>query len=100
MKKLTLALAATVMMASPVFAGGDAAAGKAKSMMCGACHGAAGISAVPTYPNLAGQKEAYTLKQLQDFKSGKRNDPTMKGMVAALNDADMANLAAYYASLK
>ena len=99
MKKLTLALAATVMMASPVFAG-DAAAGKAKSMMCAACHGVEGISAVPTYPNLAGQKEAYTAKQLTDFKSGKRNDPTMKGMVASLNDADIANLAAYYASLK
>jgi len=99
MKKLTLAVAATVMMASPVFAG-DVAAGKAKSMMCSACHGVAGISAVPTYPNLAGQKEAYTAKQLKDFKSGKRNDPTMKGMVAALNDADIANLAAYYASLK
>jgi len=99
MKKLTLALAATVMMASPVFAG-DVAAGKGKSMMCGACHGAAGISAVPMYPNLAGQKEMYLAKQLKDFKSGKRNDPTMKGMVAALSDADMDNLAAYYASLK
>jgi cytochrome c553 len=99
MKKLTLAVAATVMMASPAFAG-DAAAGKGKSMMCAACHGAAGISAVPMYPNLAGQKAMYLTKQLKDFKSGKRNDPTMKGMVAALSDADMANLAAYYASLK
>ena len=99
MKKLTLALAATVMMASPVFAG-DVAAGKGKSVMCGACHGAAGVSPIPTYPNLAGQKEAYLAKQLKDFKSGKRNDPTMKGMVAALSDADMDNLAAYYASLK
>lgn len=99
MKKLTLALAATVMMASPAFAG-DAAAGKGKSMMCSACHGVAGISAVPTYPNLAGQKEAYTVKQLKDFKSGKRNDPTMKGMVASLSETDMADLAAYYASLK
>ncbi|GAA6171443.1 cytochrome c [Colwellia sp. KU-HH00111] len=99
MIKLTLAVAATVMMASPAFAG-DAAAGKGKSMMCSACHGVAGISAVPMYPNLAGQKEAYLAKQLKDFKSGKRNDPTMKGMVAALTDADMDNLAAYYASLK
>lgn len=99
MKKCIIALATTVMMASPVFAG-DAAAGKAKSMMCGACHGSAGISPIPTYPNLAGQKEAYLAKQLKDFKSGKRNDPTMKGMVAALSDADMDNLAAYYASLK
>lgn len=99
MKKLTLALSATVMMASPVFAG-DAAAGKGKSMMCSACHGVAGISAVPTYPNLAGQKEAYLTKQLKDFKAGKRNDPTMKGMVASLSETDMADLAAYYASLK
>ena len=99
MIKLTLAVAATVMMASPVFAG-DAAAGKGKSMMCSACHGAAGISAVPMYPNLAGQKEAYTVKQLKDFKAGKRNDPTMKGMVASLSETDMADLAAYYASLK
>lgn len=99
MKKLHLAVAATVMMASPVFAG-DAAAGKAKSTMCAACHGAAGVSMVPTYPNLAGQKEAYLAKQLKDFKSGKRNDPTMKGMVAALSDTDMDNLAAYYSSMK
>ena len=99
MKKLTLALAATVMMTGSALAA-DVEAGKAKAMMCSACHGAEGISAVPTYPNLAGQKEAYLVKQLKDFKSGTRNDPTMKGMVAALSDADMANLAAFYASLK
>jgi len=100
MNKLMLAVAtATVMMASPVFAG-DAAAGKSKSVMCAACHGAAGVSAVPTYPNLAGQKEAYLAKQLKDFKSGKRNDPTMKGMVMALSATDMDNLAAYYAAMK
>ena len=99
MKKLTLALAATVMMASPVFAG-DVAAGKTKAAMCGACHGAAGISAVPTYPNLAGQKAAYTAKQLKDFKSGARKDPTMKGMAGMLSDEDIVNVAAYYESLK
>jgi cytochrome c553 len=99
MKKLTLAVAATVLMASPVFAG-DAAAGKGKAMMCGACHGAAGISAIPTYPNLAGQKEAYLVMQLKAFKSGERNNAIMKGMVASLSDTDMADLAAYYASLK
>ena len=99
MKKLTLAVAATVMMASPVFAG-DAAAGKAKTGMCAACHGAAGISSVPMYPNLAGQKEAYIAKQLKDFKSGNRKDPVMAPMAMALSDEDMANIAAYYASLK
>lgn len=100
MNKIILAAAtASVMIASPVFAG-DAEAGKAKSVMCAACHGANGISAVPTYPNIAGQKEAYLAKQLKDFKSGKRSDPTMKGMVMALSDEDMDNLAAYYANMK
>ncbi|WP_159817153.1 c-type cytochrome [Colwellia sp. 20A7] len=99
MKKLILALSTTVLMASPVFAG-DAAAGKGKSMMCAACHGAEGVSAIPIYPNLAGQKEAYLAKQLKAFKSGTRDDPTMKGMSAALSDEDIADLAAYYASLK
>jgi cytochrome c553 len=99
MKKITLAIAATVMMASPVFAG-DAAAGKAKTGMCSACHGAAGVSAVPMYPNLAGQKEAYIAKQLKDFKSGKRKDPVMAPMAMSLSDEDVANVAAYYSSLK
>jgi cytochrome c553 len=99
MKKITMAVAATLLMASPVFAG-DAAAGKAKAAMCAACHGAAGVSAVPMYPNLAGQKEAYIVKQLKAFKAGTRKDPIMSGMAAPLSDADMANLAAYFASLK
>lgn len=99
MKKLTLAVAATVLMASPAFAG-DAAAGKAKAATCSACHGADGVSLVPMYPNLKGQKAAYIIKQLKDFKSGARKDPVMAGMVAALSEQDMADLAAYYESLK
>ncbi|MCG8466171.1 MAG: cytochrome c [Xanthomonadales bacterium] len=77
----------------------DAAAGKAKAGTCAGCHGANGISASPAWPNLAGQKEAYLAKQLKDFKSGARKDPVMAGMAAALSDEDIANLAAYYASL-
>ena len=99
MKKLTLAVAATVMMASPVFAG-DVAAGKAKSGVCAACHGANGISAVPMYPNLAGQKAAYLAKQLKDFKSGARKDPVMAPMAMGLSDEDIANISAFYESLK
>jgi len=99
MKKITMAIAATVLMASPVFAG-DAAAGKAKAGMCAACHGANGVSAVPMYPNLAGQKEAYLVKQLKAFKAGTRKDPVMGPMAAPLSDDDMANLAAYFSSLK
>ena len=78
---------------------GDVAAGKAKSAMCAACHGAAGVSANPLWPNLAGQKEAYLKKQLSDFKTGARKDPVMSGMAMPLTPTDMDNLAAYYASL-
>ncbi|PAJ73874.1 cytochrome C [Pseudoalteromonas sp. NBT06-2] len=78
----------------------DVAAGKAKSGMCAACHGAAGISSVPMYPNLAGQKAVYLEKQLKAFKSGVRKDPVMAPMSMGLSDADMANISAYYASLK
>ncbi|WP_448247729.1 c-type cytochrome [Thalassotalea agariperforans] len=99
MKKLSLAVAATVLMAAPSFAA-DVAAGKAKAAMCSACHGAEGVSAVPMYPNLAGQKEMYLAKQLKDFKSGARKDPIMAPMAMALSDADVANISAYFASLK
>jgi cytochrome c553 len=99
MKKFTLAIAATVMMASPAFAG-DAAAGKAKTAMCSACHGAAGISAIPMYPNLAGQKEAYLAQQLKDFRSGQRKNAVMGPMAMGLSDDDIANISAYYSSLK
>jgi len=78
---------------------GDAAAGAAKTVTCVACHGKDGISIAPTYPNLACQKEQYIIKSLKAFKSGARNDPMMKPMVASLSDADIENLAAYYSTL-
>ncbi len=78
----------------------DIEAGKKKAATCAACHGVNGISAIPTYPNLAGQKEAYTLAQLKAFKSGERPNVIMKPMASMLSDEDMANVAAYYASLK
>lgn len=98
MKKIALLILAG-MFTMPALAA-DIDAGKSKASMCMACHGTAGISSVPMYPNLAGQKAMYLAKQLKDFKSGKRPDPTMKGMVMALSDTDIANVSAYYASLK
>jgi cytochrome c553 len=77
---------------------GDAAAGKAKSAACAGCHGMDGNSAAPNFPKLAGQGEGYIVKQLQDFKAGKRTDATMNAMSAPLSDADMADIAAFYAS--
>jgi len=95
-----LSAVALAAAASVATAGGDIAAGKAKAGMCAGCHGAAGVSPVPIYPNLAGQKAAYTAKQLKAFKAGTRKDPMMGAMAKPLSDADIANLAAYYESLK
>ncbi|WP_421190217.1 c-type cytochrome [Aeromonas enteropelogenes] len=78
----------------------DIEAGKAKAAVCAACHGIAGKASVPVYPHLAGQQEAYLLKQLKAFKDGSRKEPLMVPFMAPLTDADMENLAAYYASLK
>lgn len=97
---LTVLSAVALAAAANVASAGDAAAGKAKAASCAGCHGANGISAVPTYPNLAGQKEAYLIKQMKAFQDGTRTDPTMNAMAKPLNDADIANIAAFYASLK
>ena len=103
MKRHILAVLSAVTLAASAnvaLAAGDAAAGKAKAATCAGCHGANGISAIPTYPNLAGQKEAYLTKQMKAFKDGSRKEPTMNAMAAPLSDADIANLSAYYAGLK
>jgi cytochrome c553 len=80
-------------------AAGDAAAGKAKAAVCAGCHGANGISGNPMWPNLAGQKDAYLIKQMKAFRDGTRSDPMMTPMAKPLSDADIENLAAYYSSL-
>ena len=77
-------------------ASGDAEAGQAKSATCMACHGLAGNSTIPNYPKLAGQGEGYILKQLQEFKSGVRDNAIMAGVVSLLSEQDMIDIAAYY----
>jgi len=77
----------------------DIEAGKTKSAVCAACHGADGNSSNAAWPSLAGQHASYIYKQLNDFKEGRRNNASMAGMVALLNDEDMKNVAAYYESL-
>lgn len=86
-------------LATLTAAAGDAAAGKARSVTCAACHGQDGISLVPSYPNLAGQKKDYLVSALNAYKSGARTNPLMQPMVASLSDEDIQNLAAYYAEL-
>ena len=85
-------LVANVLFAAALVAGtanvaqaaGDAEAGKNKSAVCGACHGADGNSAIPNFPKLAGQVESYTIKQLKDMKSGDRQVPEMAGNTAMI----------------
>lgn len=101
MKKLVSAVmvSVAVLASGTALAAGDAAAGKAKSATCAGCHGAEGISGNPLWPNLAGQKDAYLVKQLKAFRDGTRNDPMMSPMAKPLSDDDINNLAAYFSSL-
>jgi len=101
MNRLQIAAAAALglVLAAPSLAA-DIDAGKAKAATCAACHGADGISPNDLWPNLAGQKQGYLKKQMKDFRDGKRSDPMMTPMAKPLSDDDIANLAAYYASLK
>jgi cytochrome c553 len=72
----------------------------AKTQTCAVCHGQQGVSSNPEWPNLAGQHASYLRKQLMEYQQGtKRQAPIMAGIVASLSEADMKDLAAYYASL-
>ena len=87
---------ATAQAADPVR--GDAAAGEAKAVTCGACHGADGNSMVPNFPKLAGLGEKYLLKQMQDIRDGRRPVAAMAGQVDNMSDQDLADIAAFYDS--
>ncbi len=96
MKKLVLVAVAAISMAAQA---ADISAGKNKSVVCAACHGANGISIAPIYPNLKGQKAGYIETQLKAFKDGSRTNPIMQPLAQGLSDADITNLAAYFESL-
>jgi cytochrome c553 len=78
-------------------AAADINAGKEKSATCVACHNADGNSTDPQYPRLAGQHASYLERALMDYRSGARKNPIMAGFAAGLSDADIADLAAYFA---
>ena len=87
--------------AKPVAAKPDLAKGSASfGAVCAACHGADGNSGTPVNPKLAQQHPEYLIKQLQEFKSGKRNNPIMKGFAGTLSDEDMKNIAYWVSSQK
>lgn len=111
MKKLLVGVLVSMGLAGFAVAGGDAAAGKAKSQACAACHGADGNSAAAAFPKLAGQNERYLVKQLKNIQCGDlsveeqkatkctpRKIVQMTGQLANMNDQDLADIAAYFAS--
>ncbi|MCJ8143773.1 cytochrome c [Ancylobacter sp. A5.8] len=92
--------AVSIMLCAPVQAQ-DARAGRTMaSAQCAVCHGTNGMSQHPEAPNLAGQVEMYLAKALEEFRSGKRSNEMMTVVVKDLSDSDIANLAAWYASIE
>lgn len=104
---MIMTLRSAVLLAAIAFAGtslaaprGNIAAGKAKAQVCASCHGADGNKTLDgTYPKLASQYPDYLSKTLHEYKSGKRKNAIMAGQAQGLSDQDIANLAAYFASL-
>ena len=79
---------------------GDVKAGRAKAMMCQACHGLDGLAITPDAPNIAGQTEPYLTIQMQAFKTGVRKNDAMSVVTPPLSDEDIEDLAAYYAAIE
>jgi cytochrome c553 len=108
LNRLVVASTFVLMAASQAFANTPVAAPKADlakgeasyTAVCAACHGTDGNSMVVENPKLAGQHAQYLNKQMLEFKSGKRANPVMSGMVAALTPEDMHNISAWAASQK
>ena len=97
MRKPSIGFLFIGLVSSNVIYAADSAAGAQKSAACVACHGVGGNSSIPLWPKLAGQHAAYLEKQMKDFRDGRRKDPIMAPMAAALSDTDIADIAAYFA---
>ena len=113
MKLIAQLLCATVMVASMVSAHANTAKPEVKvskpdlvkgeasyAAVCASCHGADGNSGTPAYPKLSQQHPEYLIKQLQEFKSDKRNNAVMKGFAATLSDDDMKNISYWVTAQK
>jgi len=83
-----------------LLAAGDPIVGKTRAIICIGCHAVDGNSTNPDYPKLAGQGEAYLVKQLSDFKSGKRKEEHMSSMVEAISENDIPHIAAFFSQQK
>ncbi len=100
LKGILTAVLISVLTTPVVMAQGNAQAGADKIAICAACHGPTGNDSVlPNVPKLGGQSETYLLKQLQEIKSGVRAAPLMAGILNNLNDQDLADIAAHFATV-
>lgn len=97
---LLLAACAALALAGTAFAADPVAGKKKVAGTCAVCHGLNGIAKLPEAPHLAGENAKYIIKQLQAFKSGARKHEQMSVVAKSLSDEDMANVAAWFASLK
>ena len=98
---LAISCAAAVAIAAPHLAqAADAAAGRQKAAICRTCHGLDGVARLPNAATIAGETEIYLAKQLKAFRDGERKDPQMSIIAEGLSDEDIADLAAWYSSIK
>jgi len=98
---ITLFAAVCLLVAgSSACSAGDVNAGRAKALMCQACHGLDGLSKTPDAPSIAGQIEPYIVAQLQAYKSGARKNDAMSVVAPSLSDADIEDLAAYFSAIE
>lgn len=95
-----LSVFAAVLLLAGTAHAGDPALGRAKSAPCAACHGGDGRGIAPNFPVLAGQYASYLVHALKQYRSGERNNALMAPMAANLSDADIEDLAAYYAAMQ
>ena len=87
-----------MLLAGPAQANGDPQQGKAKSTICASCHGPTGAEPIGANPIIAGQHHDYLLYALRAYANGDRQNAVMAAQVAPLTDADLQDLAAYYAA--
>ena len=94
------AIASSLLLACALAHAQDAAAGKTRAAACAMCHGPQGLAVAPDTPNLAGQPASYLEEQLRAYRGGTRKHEVMSLMARPLSDADIANLAAWFSSVK
>ncbi|MGB5623039.1 MAG: cytochrome c [Gammaproteobacteria bacterium] len=101
MGRATILTAVLFVLSVPVsaHADGNAELGRTKSAACTACHGEDGRGIAPNYPVLAGQHAEYLVHALTQYRSGQRKNAIMAGFATNLSDDDIADLAAWFASM-